>query len=238
MKKLLFLLAFCVPVILTARVSVAPVAGINFNHYGFKYLSKDLGSINQLGIKAGALVDIPLSEHLCLQPGAYYFVNCWSSWEIQAFPDVRISNVNMPTIETAINLTHKMNVRGNNRSFLSVGPYAAVFLRGMAKSTVEFTDPTGYKHVLKVPLIPFKRTLDYGVNIHAGYELKNGVFAKLHGQFGLRNLNDSYYEDMSRYRPYHERGNSTVFSSSYGLSVGYLIGKKDKKPITPPEQAQ
>jgi hypothetical protein len=211
MKKItLAISSLFLSVCASAQVSLAPFAAFNVSGYG---MDAGFASVsNRLGVKTGVMADVGLSDHFYLQPGVYYAMN---GFRISIFLASTTANIN--TLEVPLNVTYKIGDANHNRFFVSAGPYIGFNLSGNA-TTSSPTFGGSSPDEDSEPIIFGSRSsgeisrFDWGVNLNAGYELKNGIFAKAYYQLGIQNL-----------APIDPRGIGTMRSYSFGVGIGYLF---------------
>jgi hypothetical protein len=115
-------------------------------------------------------------------------------------------------IEVPVWLQYKHKI-GPGRVFAGLGPSVGYALNGKTKVSASAfgisSDSTG-KLTFGSDSTDVKR-LDYALNFNVGYQLSMGVFIRFFYSLGLANLsNDTSFDTKNR---------------SFGVSVGYLIGK-------------
>jgi hypothetical protein len=176
------------------QLSIIPVAGLNVSNYrntsdNFPFKQNKL----LVGYCAGALVDIPLTEQLSLQPGLLYKLNGykWSTDNVK-------QTVSINTVEIPVKLVYSFNVGSGNRLFIGAGPYAAINVSGKSHikgnltfdSTMSPTTPRAVDFTTKVDIGgPNEiQRLDVGAGISVGLKGRNGLFVSVQGQYGLKDL--------------------------------------------------
>jgi len=225
MRPFLFLLALLTAAgTASAQVSIAPEVGVNLSTYS----SSGNLSFLQGGLRAGVKADIGLGRYLSLQPGIFYAGNGFS-------PLHRLggSNISMRirTIELPVQLV--LIPAGNQpvKPFVGVGGYVGLNAGGTSSfSGTTYPFPTdGSSRPLKAGnnMGSDIRPLDAGVNISAGLQLRNGLYARVLLQKGLTNLipDGNYGGSMKSYNA--------------GLTLGYFFHcSHEHKPTAVAEKKQ
>lgn len=214
------------------RAGVGIRAGANF----FNVVSKDnegnktLESTLNPGFHFGLTLDFDIADQFGLQTGLLFSQKGFQAEAIT--PKVTTAtSATAHYFELPVNLIFKPKL-GSGKLLLGAGPYAAYGVGGRFLQTVkewmkpvedadpiivttkvnkklQFLDDVGDAEPNKVF---YGKPLDYGANLLAGYELKNGLSAQLNAQLGLANLNPS------------NNGVKSGFSFKnvgFGVSLGY-----------------
>lgn len=217
MKKLLFLLVFCLPLSLTAQVSFAPAAGVGMAGYRQGMSSYPTYTLPpQPALTAGVLADIKLSRHLYLQSGFYCIAKGFQfedkllggyvSWWTKATGLIYSGQI-------PISLVLKTGDGHGGRFTLGAGPYFSsdIWTRFHIKS-FDYDGRKIYDTTVTMTFPAISPKADIGLGLSVGYEMKNGVFARVFCQQLL-------------HRPY---------PYDYGLTAGYLFKKKSKNSENDP----
>jgi hypothetical protein len=212
-----------------AQVKLGPEAGVTYNTMLQKINGVDYDTKYQFGVRMGAVVDIPLSPALYLQPGVAFsaynggkstYTRYYASGEgiptrVYDQREYQVSYINIPVYfmyKTGRNFD-------DNHFFVGLGPFMNIAIAGrfdqIYTTTLNGLDrPVYYDRALNIG--DFKqqddhRRIDVGVNVMLGYEFSNGLFFR--GYYGTGLLNMAPGADMdNRFR--HMGG---------GLTVGFLI---------------
>lgn len=214
MKKILLLTATIATISATANAQVrfGPEVGVNMNslHYDIGGISLD-ESMN-IGLRAGVIADIPFGN-LALQPGVFYSMKGGKSKLSFAGFEAE-DNMILNYVEIPVLLQYKF-AAGPGKIFVGLGPVASIGVSGKDKST---TNVTGTEETVETDVefgsdsTQMKRT-DFGLMVDAGYELDMGLYFRPFYNLGFGNLsNIDGFEVKTR---------------TFGISVGYLFGKKD-----------
>ncbi len=234
--KRLFLLglaftACCFFIQVNAQVDFGVRAGGNF----FNVSSKDAGgnktddfSLNP-GFHFGITVGATIADKLELQPGLLFYTKGFQGEYIE--PTVTTaSTATAFYLELPVNVIYKPEL-GTGNLLLGAGPYIAYGVGGNFTRTTKVWNEieevgsfiTTTKEELKMQFVNdradanarkilYGKPFDYGANLLAGYELKNGLSAQLNAQLGLANLtplDDGKKQDGS------------LKNVGFGISLGY-----------------
>lgn len=226
MKKILLLsLIAGLSVNAIAQIRIAPEVGFNIASASVDQpATLGLPSLDTkpvMGIKAGAIVEVPVSSHFYLQPGIFYAMKGFKESGSASY-SVLFYTVNIDVegkersnyLEVPVNVLYKFGTPGGGRIFVGAGPYLGYALGGKYDYSISaggFAD-TSASESLRVGtdsndhIKPF----DFGANINAGYELGMGLFARAQFSYGFLNV-----------MPY-----TGASQKNWGItvSVGYLIG--------------
>ncbi|ASZ10473.1 PorT family protein [Chitinophaga pendula] len=193
----------------------------------------------------GAIVDLPLSPILSLQPGVFY-TSKGSKLEAGNKDNATITNpyskneTNPQYIEVPINLVGKIPIgNGTTKLFAGIGPYFAFGVAGKNKSESSYKDATGATITASAskkikwdddnPFVngdpnygadKYKR-FDFGGNLMVGAEFGNFLVSAQYGM-GFAKINSGSVNSRN------DNNKNRVF----GVSVGYLFGRtpKNTKP--------
>ena len=196
---------------LHAQASFGPEVGGLFSNYQGKSGGNTVPTNARIGLRAGGVVDIGLSNNLCLQSGLFYVMNGYKISE--AFVS---GSANVNTLEIPILLTLKLSSPDKDRTFVGVGPYIARNLSGSSKANDPYNGNTSSTMSVGNSSTDDIKPFDFGLCINAGYQISYGLYIRLHYQKGFVNL--------------IPRGNSDNSSenTNYGVSVGYLFSSGTK----------
>lgn len=195
---------------------------------------------NRSGFNIGFLAEIPLnrSGSLALQPGVFYmskgrkFQQAFDTTVVDTDTLSVKNNFFTNYIDIPLNLTLKLPLGKKSKFFLSAGPYIGFFYNGKTSSellvastgtgttgpTLKFSKAEDDIEVGKGPRKA--KTLDYGVNGRAGFELGSVILSGFYSQ-GLGNFYQADYD-------------ATFKHQVIGASVGFWLTKAQppapKKP--------
>ncbi|MGB4775088.1 MAG: porin family protein [Daejeonella sp.] len=188
-------------------------AGVNYSQFNYSGnevddAAKD-GSKGLLSFHFTGLVDIPVLPALSVQPGLSLTgkgIKFELSYSSQSNLSETAGNINIMYLELPINVVYK--VKG---LYFGAGPYAAYGIAGKIK--FETTDKDLASGVITTTKsnedISFGsdkdeddfKSADFGLNVLAGYQLKNGLNIGANYGLGLSNINtlgSSEYKQSNR----------------------------------------
>jgi hypothetical protein len=191
--------------------------------------TKDKGIKDATGYIISGDVNIPLSQNLQLKTGlqfesAHSKVNTNGTYTAAGYTvrEIFTAKANYNYINIPVQLFYKMPL-GSGSFMAGGGPYMGIGVGGKSSST-DITESTlggvttrsEYNYAEKAKFgnsdTTIKRiNMGIGVNVH--YVLANNISFSLYTNIGLANLNNE------------NNYNSTIHA--YGITVGYVFGKKD-----------
>jgi len=186
---------------------------------------------NRIGGNIGLLGELPLgsSSRWFLHPGILYqskgrkFFKRTDSATAQLTDTLTTSKSFFNSyIEIPLNLAYKLPLGKKARFFFSAGPYISFFYNGKQSSQYRFYSNSFKKEDddIEVGNAPNKiKTLDFGVNGRAGFDLGNVLITGFFSQ-GLNNFYTAPYDGTFKHKV-------------IGASVGFWLNKvavADKKP--------
>ena len=184
-----------------SKVKFGLKAGVNFSKIAITgqemedYRKDDARNITSF--QFGAYADVPLSTTFSIQPGIILNGKGGETQLSEANTQLGSSSItgtikaDMMYIEVPINAVYKIN-----SFYIGAGPYAAVALSGKYKSQLTSISSDFMENEERDIKFgnnnedDFKRA-DFGINLLAGYELKNGFNIGINYGFGLSNLDSS-----------------------------------------------
>lgn len=186
------------------ELTFGPEVGINLSNVSGDLPNTDM----KIGLKAGAVANIPAGGGFYLQPGLFFHQKGFkTSSEILGIKAT--GTVNLNYIELPVNVLYRVDLGNAGGIFASAGMYAAYAISGKTKS-----EAAGLKDNEKIDFgsgVGETKPFDWGANFGLGYETPWGVYVR--GQYGLGLGNLSNVDDFS------------VKNNSIQVSVGYLIGR-------------
>ncbi len=209
-----------------AQLKIAPEIGATmYNHTEKSTMLGQSSSTStdfQPGLRAGAVLDLALSDHFSLQPGVFYTLNrtkSESSSTIGSYTNAVKTSLLLHAVQVPVYAVYKTGEEGSGRFFVGLGGYISYTIAGTQKSELSQTAggmTTNDKSSLKMKLGNEKtdqlRPLDYGPSAMLGYELANGLYFRGNFNYGLANMLPQGNSDAS------------TKSMSFGISVGYFFG--------------
>jgi len=219
MKKLAFTIAAIAALTQAsfAQLAIAPEVGGLFSNYPGKDMGEKFDSKALFGMRAGAIVDIGLSNNFYLQPGILYVRNGYTFDNVISSGTIKVNSMEIP-----LNVQYKFGSAGGDRFFVGVGPYLAFNLGGKADGTAYGMSTTANLQIGNDAQTDNIKAFDFGAGLNLGYELSNGLYIRAHYQHGFVNLFPG------------GNTNNSSYSTNYGLSVGYLFATSGhaKKKMT------
>lgn len=227
MKKMMILMvgAVALSAVAQAQVSITPEVGVNLANMHGK-MDYDNVEYNhdggiKLGVKAGANVNVPLSNRFVLQPGLFYSIKGYKDRDDQKLPSglVYRNNYTLHYAEIPLNLQYMFNDPGEGRFFIGVGGYAGVAFSGKNKyertSNGEYMEGTEDLHFGNDAPSNDLRRFDFGAQANAGYQFRCGMMLRAMYQGGISNM-----------LPQGNRttGDASLRSTNIGVSLGYTLG--------------
>lgn len=209
-----------------AQMKIAPEIGATMYNYTSKASvagqSVSSSSDYQPGLRAGAVLDITISDHFSLQPGLFYTLNrtkMESSLDIGGIATSSKTTTMLHAAQLPVYAVYKTGEEGSGRFFVGLGGYIAYNIAGTNKietSTNAGGTATGTSVSQKMKFgnnaDDHLRPLDYGPSAMLGYELSNGLYVRGHFNYGIANLQPQGNSDLS------------AKSMTFGLSFGYFFG--------------
>ncbi len=231
MKKILLLALLLVSMLpIYAQTSIGVIAGYNRSstnpgNYKGQYPNSNFSF--KSGWRAGVTTDHRLSKKFYLQP-QLLLNSKGRNYDVpysQELPQELSSTIQLLYLELQANMVFKQQW-GSGKFFVGAGPYIGRGVGGSEKRT-GYIEINGEKHhfdtkykvkfVNNVPIPAddnntYYEPNDVGLNLQAGYELKNGLFFNAVYSLGLTNL-------------YHSPADPNPKNTYWGLSVGYFFKK-------------
>lgn len=167
------------------------------------------------GLRAGAVVDIPVAEHFSVRPGLFYNLNRTRRFEVDIMGIEATVTQTTHNLELPVYFTFKATGHETGGFFAGIGPYLSYALGGSlnteasigpisTETSMEFGNDADEDHM---------KPLDVGGSVMLGYELPIGLYFKGHYNLGLMNQQPGGNSDNTRK------------AMSFGLSVGYFMGR-------------
>ena len=200
MKRLFWItvLGACVSATASAQeITYGPEAGVNLSNVSGDMPNTDM----KLGIKAGAVVNIPAGGGFYLQPGLFFSQKGYQSAILGI--DTRF---NLNYVELPVNILYMFDLGNAGAIFASAGMYAALAVNG----TIKIEDVS--KDIDFGSDGDEKKRFDYGANFGIGYETRWGIY--LRGQYGLGLANVTADDDFS------------MKNNGIQITLGYLFGNR------------
>ena len=201
MKKLILTIAIGITVAQTqAQISIAPEVGVNLSNASVTTNvlgSNSLDTKMKLGIKAGAVVDIPIVGGLFVQPGAFFSMKGYKS--SSTFTVLNITTESKGTfslnyVEIPLNLGYRYTIGDAGSVFVTAGPYLGYAFSGKSKvkNTVNGNTVTDTETDVEFGSETNEmKPLDFGLNFSAGYQLSMGLYVRAQYGLGLSDLSNT-----------------------------------------------
>lgn len=228
MKKIMILAAGVMFAITAhAQISFAPEIGLNLaNMHGKDKDStgtevKDDNKL-KLGVKVGVNANIPVGDHLMIQPGLFYSIKGYKNEQSVSLLGLTFEskdNVTLHNFEIPVNVQYMFNDPGEGRFFVGVGGYVSIAFSGQDKASfsalgVSEDTTIKFKFGNDAPSNDLRR-FDFGAQANAGYLLQSGIFFRAMYQAGISNM-----------LPQGNRtsGEASLRSTNITISLGYQLG--------------
>jgi hypothetical protein len=175
------------------------------------------------GLRAGVVIDDPLSDNLSLQTGAFYSarggnIKYSSSFDNNGSAVTQTTDgyVRVDYIELPFALLYNIHNANDSRLFFGGGPYVAVAFGGLVGFDREYTHSGGRTNTRVLlpatigidPETADFRPFDAGIQVQAGYEILKGIYTRVHASYGFADINPT---------------ENTMKNAGFGLTVGYMI---------------
>ena len=184
-------------------------AGVNFTNLNGEIGNQDLDWDIKTGFNIGVNAEVPVATDFYLQPGLLFSTKGAKSGG-------RTTNVSY--LEVPINFLYKPAL-GPGKLLLGFGPYVGFGIGGKSKGGNNMVDAdVKFKNDISSaesidPKKDYFKTLDFGGNLLAGYELSNKISFQLNAQLGMANL----FPKIDGKKP----EDTKVKNTGFGISVGY-----------------
>lgn len=213
MKKLLLLLLlsiFAVNYSFAQTVRFGVQAGLNESKllYASPYAPP---SLYLTGFHVGGFADFSLGA-FSVEPGAMFTTKgnkntstAYNANQVTIGQYTYTATLNY--IEVPVNLLYNIPLQ-MGKIFIGGGPYAALGLSGKYNTSIPSlnnSSPTSGNINFGNGIFDFKNP-DYGINVLAGFKLKDGILINADYSFGLADLSN---------------GSSSIKTSGFNISVGY-----------------
>jgi hypothetical protein len=209
MKKLILIAsAALIAQTASAQLSIAPEVGFQMTNVRAKIGGTKVDDIKmKAGFRAGANLDLGITEHLHLQAGVFYSAMGYKTDEMLGGIVPKSTN-SFNYLQVPVYINYMTGEDGGNRFFVGVGPYLGYAIGGNTKPD------GGDKEDIEIGTDETKddlKPMDFGVNINAGYMLSMGAYVRAHYSMGLSNNAPG--------------GDSDNFlkNGGFGISLGYAF---------------
>jgi len=201
MKKLILTIAVGITAAqVQAQISIAPEAGVNLSNASVStniFGNNPIDTKMKLGLKAGAVVDIPVVGGLFVQPGAFFSMKGYkvsSSATVLGITTETTGTSALNYLEIPVNLGYRYTIGDAGSVFVTAGPYLGYAFSGKVKqkSTVNGTTMTDTENDIEFGSKDNEmKPLDFGLNFSAGYQLPMGLYVRAQYGLGLSDLSNT-----------------------------------------------
>jgi Outer membrane protein beta-barrel domain len=227
MKKVFLFAAFAVTAVATqAQVKFGAHAGINAASFTSKFKSGTQTvtekSKSKAGFTIGAVAEISITDAVVFRPELNFTQKGGKVKEtVSGVTDESTLSTNY--LELPLNVIYKFEAGAGN-VFVGAGPSIGFGLSGKAKFK---ESGTGIPTVEGSQSVKFDgkdnandgkahlKSLDFGANFLAGYQMSNNIFFKASYSLGLSNIDP-------------DKDNTTK-NKGFGFTVGYMFGGSNSK---------
>ncbi len=194
-----------------AQMGLGIEAGANASNYTVKTPIGTKNTQFKWGMRLGVLSDMAISDNFYFQPGIYYVAN-----HLHTDLSTGYEQYDLHTIEVPLNIQYKIGILGKNRLFVGLGPYVAFNRSGSYSIHVTYVDS---KRALRLgnEASDDMQYFDFGGGVNVGYQITEGLFARVRAQMGFADLAP---KDIP---------NASVKSLGICVSAGYLFYRRDKE---------
>jgi hypothetical protein len=187
-----------------------PEIGLNLNNFFFSPVGTT-ATYTKAGFKAGIVVNRTINENLSIQPGLFLSqLGAKMDVNVVFVGPVRVP-INIYYAQVPINLMYSLKL-GPGQLFAGAGPYLAYAL-GISSSASDTSFKTDNLKIGSGPNA-FIKALDIGASINAGYEMPQGIFARLSYGIGITNI--------------AAQSSNTIRNASFSISVGWMFKANNK----------
>ncbi len=171
----------------SAQVRIGPEVGMLLNNYSYKIKGANVSNKLKPGVKAGVVADIKVVEGLYVQTGLGYvskgliFTGNYGLYQGMFFKGTETVHY----LEIPLNVVYKSGAEDAAIRFITgAGPYLGIVMGGKYEGNGTSTKLNIGRKAYADDLKP----LELGVNINAGVQLQNNLFARLNAGIGLTNM--------------------------------------------------
>lgn len=200
------------------QISIAPEIGANMTNFTSKTTvgntTSSYDSQYLLGFRAGAVLDVQLTDYLFLQPAVYY--NMAKTKEEYYFLGENTATMTVHSFQIPAYIMYKTGTTDSQNFFVGVGPVLGLNFAGNVNTynqLLNLNTKTDLTFGNDASNNDDMRVMELGASATVGYQFNLGLYVRAHYNLGLSNLNpkDNSNTDTSRK------------SSSFGLSIGYFL---------------
>ena len=191
------------------KTSFGITTGPVFPSYKVKIESIAITSDIKVGFTAGVMSSIAMGKSFSFQPGLN-FIQKGGTYEEEGTTDKTTLNY----LELPFNFVYHTN-SAKGKFFAGAGPSLSYGISGKDE-----WDDGYYQETTEIKFGSEDdddlKQLEIGINVLAGYQLKNGLFFAANYNMGINNIMSESFEDYKT--SYHNR--------YFAIRIGYLFGKK------------
>jgi hypothetical protein len=227
MKKVFLFTALAVTAVATqAQVKFGAHAGINAASQTNKFKSGTQtiteNSKSKIGFTLGAVAEISIADAIAFRP-ELNFTQKGGKLKETVSGVTEENTLTLNYLELPLNVVYKFEAGGGN-VFVGVGPSIGFGLSGKAKFKESGTGVPTTEGSVSVKFDgkdnatdgkAHLKSLDFGANFLAGYQMSNNIFFKASYSLGLSNISP-------------EDGGTTK-NKGFGFTIGYMFGGSDSK---------
>ncbi len=222
MKKITFT-AILLVALLAANNAFAQGFGVkgSFNMFNMTITDEDDDKTDTGMIPtfdAGVFGEFSVAPEFFIRPELLFAAKGTKITESEADPKPKLG---LTYLEVPVLFLYK-GALGNGKVLLGFGPYLSYGIGGKYTWGDDHSMDVKFKGDVKSADIDdsdviYFAPLDYGAKIMAGFEVAAGLQVALDASLGLANISPKYDG---------EKSDSSIKNVGFGLTVGYLIGKK------------
>ncbi|GAA4278753.1 porin family protein [Aquimarina mytili] len=164
------------------KIRFGAKAGLNFASLNGDGIS---GLSGLTSFHIGAVVEVPIAEKLAFQPELVYSSQGYQFDTVVFDGFLGALNVDSTTKLNYINIPIMAKYYVAQGLSIQAGPQIGILVSAKTKA-----DTAGFS--TEVDVDDFVKTIDYGVNFGAGYQLDMGLFFDARYNLGLSNINDGF----------------------------------------------
>ena len=218
MKKVLMTLTVAAIATTSFAQSFGVQVGGNLASQSYKYDNSGgitISTKSKFGLILGVVAEMPITEAINFRPELNYIQK---GSKFTSGTDELTTTLNY--LELPLNFVYNAEA-GSGNAFFGLGPVIGLGLSGTEKSKSSGSESTtkvkfdGKDNSTSTDDFSHLKSIDFGLNLIAGYKFENGVFANVGYAFGLSNISP-------------DNGGS-LKNSGLSIKVGYFFTQADKK---------
>lgn len=186
----------------TANAQFAIEGGLNMANMSIKQGDNKLKTAFNTGAAFGILDGINIDGHVYFEPGFFFAT---AGCKITGTPS---GAYDLTTLTFPLNIQYKSGDKCGTRWLLGAGPYICKLMSGTYTLDAVYPMPAVSGSLSIGTDI---KSVDYGIGVNAGYQLRQHFYLRAHYQMGLANLNPS------------NDSKNTIKTSALGVTIGYAF---------------